>query len=411
MARSGQALVHTSKVLVVDRDQVLAFRLASHNLATRLPAESLSFAAGACGVQNTPPGSAVLAFHARVSNLSAFTVERSLVVDKALLQVWSLRASPHLLPTSDAAVFSLGLLPVDEASMRFLIRGAEPALDKVGISAMEVVELTAAALRRELDGCALTKNQLGLAVAARVAWELTESQHSSWYSPSWYAADQSLGESIVRFALPVVALQGWCCHADRRGRQAYLVRTDQWLGAQLAQGSRDQARADLVRRYLHCYGPSTVEHLSEWAGIMPAQAAQMWKLVEDELADVEFGGRQTWLHGEDVASLKSPPRPSGVRFLPAHDPYLQLRDRTTLIPAKALHGRVWRSAGNPGVVLADGQVVGIWQSQKRGKRLDVTVELFAPVPRRCVSEIEAEAATLAPVRGCASAEIAVVSAG
>jgi hypothetical protein len=225
--------MHNSKDIVADHDQVLACRPASHNLARWRPADSLYVAAGAYGVQNTPPGSAVLALHARVSELPSTRVEYSLVVDKALLQVWSLRASPYVFPTSDAAIFTLGLLPTDEPSIRFFIRGVEPGLDMVGISATEVVELITAALCSELDGCVLTKKQLGLALAARVARQLTAAQQVSWQSPSWYVPDQSLGESIVQFALPVVALHGWCCHAGRRGRQAYLVRTDQWLGTQI----------------------------------------------------------------------------------------------------------------------------------------------------------------------------------
>jgi len=36
------------------------------------------------------------------------------------------------------------------------------------------------------------------------------------------------------------------------------------------------ARAELVRRYLHCYGPSTPQHFAEWAGIGPAQAGRAW---------------------------------------------------------------------------------------------------------------------------------------
>lgn len=164
-------------------------------------------------------------------------------------------------------------MPTDEASIRFFIGGVEPALDKIGISATELVRITSEALDRGLDGRSLTKKELGIELAERVARQLKAQQLAAWWSPSWYASDQSLGESAIRFALPIMALQGLCCHAERRGDQAYLRRTDQWLGAPLPGESLEQARAELVRNYLHCYGPSTVEHLAGWAGIAPAQAS------------------------------------------------------------------------------------------------------------------------------------------
>lgn len=95
-----------------------------------------------------------------------------------------------------------------------------------------------------------------------------------------------------------------------------------------------------------------------------------------------------------------------VRFLPPHDPFLELRDRETLLPDQTLHRHVWRHAGNPGVVLADGQFIGTWRAEKKGKRLQVTVEQFGSLSANLRSQMGAEAATLAPFEGCTSVEIA-----
>jgi len=85
-----------------------------------------------------------------------------------------------------------------------------------------------------------------------------------------------------------------------------------------------------------------------------------------------------------------------------------LRDRATLIPDTALHRHLWRSSGNPGVVLVDGRFVATWRPQKRGRRLTLAVEAFASIPHRIRSQIEAEAATLAPFRDCTTVEVAFV---
>ncbi|HUV89079.1 MAG TPA: crosslink repair DNA glycosylase YcaQ family protein [Anaerolineae bacterium] len=84
-----------------------------------------------------------------------------------------------------------------------------------------------------------------------------------------------------------------------------FVRTGQWPGAPLPQVNRAHAQAELVRRYLHCCGPSTAEHLAAWAGVAPAQAAQAWSLVERELVEVNVDRRTTWLQQRDLPRFTS----------------------------------------------------------------------------------------------------------
>jgi hypothetical protein len=393
----------------VTRDQALAFRLAGHNLTKRLPAGSLLQAAGACGIQNTPPGSAWLSLHARVVGLSPGEIAMALAGDKTLLQTMSLRGAPHIFPTADAGVFTAGLLPDGEEDLCFFIHGVRQALTRVGISATDAVSLSAAALSEVLDGRELTKDQLGIEVAERVARQLKPQQLISWRSQSWYAPGQTLGESTTRFTFYAIALQSQFCYAPRHDNEATFLRTDQWLGARLPEVDRDRAAVELVRRYLHCYGPSTAGDFAEWTGISPAQASRAWALAKDELEEVDFHGRKAWVHRQDVPCLTSLAMPEGARLLPPHDPYLQMRDRATLVPDLALHSRLWRAVGNPGGVIADGQFVGTWRGRKTGRKLSLSVELFKPVASKAREEIEAEASTIAPFKGCKSTEVKLLT--
>jgi hypothetical protein len=79
---------------VAHRDRILAFRLASHNLIRRLDARSIVKAAAACGIQETPLGSAALAFLARVEGLTPAALERAQVKERTLLTLWSVRGAP-----------------------------------------------------------------------------------------------------------------------------------------------------------------------------------------------------------------------------------------------------------------------------------------------------------------------------
>ena len=54
----------------------------------------------------------------------------------------------------------------------------------------------------------------------------------------------------------------------------------------------------------------------------------------------------------------------------------------------------------------DGRFVATWRPQKKGKRLMLAVEVFTSITQRIRSQIEAEAATLAPFRDCTTVEVA-----
>ena len=384
-------------MIEVDPLQALGFRLEGHNLARRLPPGSALEAAGACGLQNTPPGSAALSVHARVEALDPAEVDKRLFGDRSLGQVWSQRASPHLVPTAEAAVFTTGLLPDDEASRRFYIFGAGDHLDGFGWSATMVVERTAAALPGVLADRELTKDELGAELAASLLPFVSLEQRELWKQPDELT---TYGETLVRFALSIVALQGLFVIAPRQRKVTTFMLTEDWLGGPLPRMDPAAARAELAQRYLACYGPSNPDHLARWAGISPEQAQKTWDLIAGELAEMRYAGKPAWVNQKDLSRLESPAAPSGVRLLPPHDPYLQMRDRQTLLPDRGQQRLLWRAAGGPGTVLADGRLAVIWRPDKKGKRLRLVVTALGSLSAQERDEIQAEAGTLAPFRGC-----------
>jgi len=128
----------------VSKGDVIAFRLQAHHLSERLGRYGLLDAAGQCGIQNSPPGSALLALHARGRNVSQERVGDAVAEEKSLLQAWCMRGSPYYFPTADAPVFTTGVLPPTEEATRHFIPGAEQAVDRLGMSLTETVELAGA---------------------------------------------------------------------------------------------------------------------------------------------------------------------------------------------------------------------------------------------------------------------------
>ena len=389
-------------MLRADRDQILAFRLSSHHLDTRLPAGSLVDAAAACGIQDTPLNTAPIAFHARVAALGPRELGEALTADKSLLGVWSVRGAPYVVPTADAEVFTAGALPVDERSFKAFLGGWSTSLQAAGLSAAELLGAMSAAAAEALDERPLPIDELRSQIARRVP-ELARLSPPS-------GAHTHLPEPLIR----ALGLLGVVCIAAEPGSDprlaptdAAVARVDQWLGTPMSGGDRASARAELARRFLHCYGPATVRAFAAWTTRSVADAHDAFGLLDGELVEVDAAGTRAWVLADDAAVLAEAPRPGGIRLLPAQDPYLQQRDRTTLLPDKTLHRQMWRPVRPPGVVLAVGEPVATWRSRRAGNHLVVNVEPFGPLPAEARGAIQTEADQIALLRDCKTAQLTI----
>lgn len=387
----------------LSREQAIAFRLNAHHLTERVSEDRLLDAAASCGIQNSPPGSALLALHARVRGLSASAVEAAVAQEKSLLQTWCMRGSPFYFPTQDAPVFTTGVLPPTEQAIRRLVLGVGPALDNLGMSMAEAVGLVEAEIRDVLSGRRLAINELGAEIATRVARRLSSRKREIWEAEGPYGRGVPLGEGVVHFCVRVLTLQRVVCFAPRDGNQAPFVLVEEWLGQPIPDVDPKVARAELLRRYLHCYGPSTRAAFAGWVGVRASDADAWWSLVEDELTPVDFRGR-SWMLADDLDAVWSAPVPSGVRLLPPRDPYTQLGDRDTIVN-KVNHRDIWKTVGEPGAVLVRGAIAGTWRPHKSDRKLTITITAFDSLRGRDKVSLQDEAEQIAPLRGASSVDV------
>lgn len=388
----------------VRTSDVIAFRLHAHHLTGRQPATGLHEVAGACGVQNSPPGSALLALHARVADVTQERVDHLVGEEKSLLQTWCMRGAPFYVPTVDAPLFTTGALPPTEDARVHLIVGVEQALHTLGMGLDEVVDRTAREIGAVLSQRRLAINELGEELAGRIAGTLSPAQREAWQRPGPYGANIPLGEAVVHFCIRILTLRGIVCLAPRSANKAPFVLLEEWLGGPLPETDPGNARAALLRRYLHCYGPSTRKDFAAWLGVHTGDVDPWWSTLEDELTPVDVDGRRAWIRTDDLDALRSPPDTRGVRLLPPRDPYTQMRDRDTIVDRKH-HREVWKTVGEAGTVLADGTIAGSWRPRKSGRTLTLTVTTFRPLSTRLGEQVRAEADRVATLRGASAARV------
>ena len=365
---------------VVTLEQIRSFRLRAHHLDRPLPVSELLRAAGACGLQNSPPGAWETALWNRLEGCSSALLRDALYRDKTLLQAWSYRGAPVVFPTTERDIFltSLRALPGEEPWV--YTAGISGALDFLGLPFSVLLPLVMEAAG-ELDRRTIvSKEALDQALADQVKPLLPPDKRPLWHAPSMYGHPdrQTVGGAAVSFLLRPCSFSSLVVFGRREGTQPTFTSPGRWLGRQPEPVKQPERL--LVRKFLRCFGPSTSAGLGTWLGCSTPQARRLWNTVAGELAPVTVEGRTRYALQEDLPELTGPAC-CGDRLLllGPHDPYLDTRDRSSILSDPALQKLVWRTVGNPGVLLRGGAAVGCWRVKTVREQLDFTLTPFRPL--------------------------------
>lgn len=390
---------------IVTAQMARSYRLRAQNLAAMLPAGALCKAAGACGLQNSPPGAQEDALFARVQGLRQAQVYHALYEEKSLLQAWGVRGAPMVFPTQDSDVFLCALQGTQAEQPWVYTQGIGLALAPLGMTVAQLWPAVRAATVQALRGGAIVgKPALDAAIAAQAAPLLPKEKRAVWNSPSPYGRPgvQTLGGAVASFLARPCAFERLVVFGRREGALPTFTSPRAWLGAPLA-APRPDAAAALARRFLHCYGPATPAAFQSWLGACPAQAKRMWAAVQPELQPVQLEGRSAWMLAQDMpALLAAAPAQPQLLLLGPHDPYLDVhgpREKALLLPDAARHKAVWQTVSNPGVLLQAGAVAGVWRQSAQGKGLALRFTLFAPLSSAGRAQVQALAQRYAAFRG------------
>jgi hypothetical protein len=283
------------------------------------------------------PRAALLSIHARVHETDAARWEHP-----SLVQIWGPRFSDYVVAAEDAAVFTLGRLAED-------VRRRARAHD------------TASRLHAFLEG-----RRMPFGVAG----------HGMGVPPN-----------SLRYAAPTGrVLMRW-----DGSRQPVI-----WT-VPPPPGDPRQARLELVRRYLHIFGPATAASFARWAGVGAPEASRAFAALAKTMTPVRTPFEDAWILARDERAFRS--RSGSVapaRLLPSGDAFYLLwgSARAILVPDARRRAELWTTRVWPGAVLLDGEIAGVW----RRSAGDVSIDLWRRPSRAEWAAVEAEALSL-PLRG------------
>jgi DNA glycosylase AlkZ-like len=229
--------------------------------------------------------------------------------------------------------------------------------------------------RLELDKSTIKRSNAAIARALRGGQQLTRTELASVLQKAGIdARNLRLGYLIIR-----AELDGVICSGARRGKQFTYALLDQRAPASKIL-DRDEALAELTRRYLTSHGPSTEEDFRWWSGLARADVRSGIELIKRQLASSVIDGTIYW-------SVPSAPlaknRSQSVHLLPNFDEYIVgYTDRSAIFDS--FHTDKLDARANPlfqHTIVINGQIKGTWKRVFKKNQVAVELHPFAPLTK------------------------------
>ena len=264
---------------------------------------------------------------------------------------------------------------VTPADIRWMLELTAPHIHRAMASQRRELELDArtctratALMERALDGERyLTRTELGARLArSRLIATATRLAHLAAYAE----------------------LEGVICSGPRRGKQfTYALLPARAPAARRL--PRDEALAELTRRFFQSHAPATVRDFVWWSGLSTADAKRGLEMngARSRIA----GGLTYWTLGRPGADQRTG---AAVHLLPVYDEYVvAYRDREAVPhwPPGSAGARGVATFQN--VLLIAGQIAGTWRPVRRARGAAIDV-----VPLRRLSASERRSLDAAAVR-------------
>ncbi len=180
-------------------------------------------------------------------------------------------------------------------------------------------------------------------------------------------------------------LDGLICSGARRGKQfTYALLDERAPQTKLVQ--RDEALAELVRRYFTSHGPATVQDFVWWSGLTTADARAGIDAVKSQL-EYEIVDDQTYWFASAASIGIS--QSAAVYLLPNFDEYtVGYSDRSAVYEGEPPNGLDPRGVILLNyVIVMDSQVIGTWRRTFKKGRVLIELKPFAPLSDRQSSAV------------------------
>ncbi|SFD45015.1 winged helix DNA-binding domain-containing protein [Spirosoma endophyticum] len=259
---------------------------------------------------------------------------------------------------------------VTPADIRWLLQLTAPRVKAVNAFMYRKMELNADIFRRSHDT---------LVKALEGGKQLTRTQLNTELTKQGIIADGIRLSCLMMEA----ELDGIICSGARQGKQFTYALLDERVPPAKAL-HRDDALAELTKRYFSSRGPATVNDFSTWSGLPISDAKKGLDLVKSLFLQEVINNEMYHFPPANVVNADVPL----TRLLPIYDEYIMgYKNRSAVLKFRALASPASNFVFDQ-TIIVDGQIVGTWHRVVNAKNIDLELSLF-----KKLNELEQSALT------------------
>jgi len=334
-------------------------------------------------IHGTDPATVFLSIAARTEEPMVTEIESALYEQKALIRLLGMRRTMFVVPQNLAAV-------VHAACTRAIAVGLRHTTLKLYADSGFAEDLDAWLHALE-DATALALGRRGEATAQELSVDVPDLKQQVVFAVGKnYEGVQGVATRI----LMQLAAEGRIMRGRPRGSwistQYRWAPTDAWLPGGLSEMDTDVAQAELIRRWLHAFGPGTLADVKWWTGLTMGEVKRALDRLDVVEVDLECG--TGFVLADDLEPVPVAAMEPWVALLPALDSTpMGFSERAWFLGS---HGpKIFDRSGNIGpTVWSDGRIVGGWAQRKNGT---IAYKLLEDVGTAAEHAIEARAQSLA----------------
>jgi hypothetical protein len=298
-----------------------------------------------CAVQAQDYAAAKWALGSRMRSAADDDIERAFN-DSSILRTHVLRPTWHF---------------VRPADIRWLLALTAPRIKKLMAYRHRQLEMdprtlkrTNAALERALrDGAELTRDELRDVLR--------------------HAGIPSVGVERMTHIMMRAELDAIVCSGPRRGKQFTYALLDA-RAPRARTLERDEALAELAKRYFKSRGPATVQDFAKWSGLTVADARIGLEEVKQKLRHEVVDGRTYWFSPSSRAPTPTSPT---AYLLSIYDEYISgYKDRSAIVEPGHAAKLVGMGNALTSVIVFGGQIVGTWKRRLKPKTVSIETRFF-----------------------------------
>jgi Winged helix DNA-binding domain len=338
------------------------------------PGSVVRVAEAVCGINSQDFLESFGSFWARVEGFKDSDMLSELRPRGGLVRTYTVRGTMHTIAAKDYWIHITGGplrrfepwfdkiakkrgIPGGDFRMRMLY---EPFLDHIKGRAVSSNELKDYMVRR------LTELGLKAKMKLNRGWSGVAS-----FGPAWTGLSE-------------MAYRGLLVNAGRKGSASVWMSTADWLGTKRKSLDSAQCAIELVRKYINCYGPVTLEDVAYWTFLLKRDVLMALDVLKKDLVT------ETFEPSSSVAYYSIPrdhveARVPEVVILPEFDSLLMgYKDKSRVLSSDHLKQVFSGFGGISRTVLIDGFVAATWKMKKVRSETVVSVR-----PLRSFGEKEA----------------------